>query len=1169
MNSSISSRTFSALGLVGLLIFVATTHAAEDPFKAGVRPTDKLTPAQQEETFTLPPGFEIRLFAAEPQIAKPMNVAFDSRGRMWATVTREYPTPAPLDKPGRDEIKILEDTDNDGRADKITTFADGLNIPIGIYPYQDGCIAWSIPNLWHLKDTNGDGKCDERIKLYGPLDHTRDTHGNNSSFTRGFDGWLYITHGFRNQSTLAGADGHQITLNSGNTYRIRLDGMRVEHFTHGQVNPFGMCVDPWGNFYTADCHSSPVYQLIRNGQYPGFGRPHDGLGFAPLVIQHSHGSTAISGIAWVDNPAWPKEFQGNVFIGNVMTSRVNRDRIDFTGASPVGTEMDDFIKTTDPWFRPVNLQFGPDGRLYIADFYNKIIGHYEVPLDHPGRDRESGRIWSVSHVGAKGTKAAVPKPLPKADDLPAWFAELGSADFTRRRLATDFLADNGAEEIVQQARALAHDPAAGPDAFIHAMWILHRLEGLGDKTLNLAVHHATAKVRAHAAGVLSERADWTGPEHAHIMALLADSDPHVVKAAADAAGQHGDLAEFHRLIQARENLTEGDAHSDYAIRRALADLLARGDNLAALRKRSLNESDARAAASVMVGIPQQDAGEFLLDHIQKHKESGDALIDMIRHIARQIPPSRNEELIRFARASFKDNLDLLLDLFRGTLEGAMRRGDDATAVFEWGADLCREVLAELDADASAWTALPIDGLKSERIPWFRQIRKSTDGDDKSVFICSFPPGGERLTGILQSREFKVPEKLTFFLAGHDGFPDQPRKRRNAVRLRNVENGALIAEALAPRHDTAHKIEWDLGKHAAKNARARLEIVDADNGRAYAWIAAGRFDPPVVKLPRINPSKRVERQKLAAGLIKNLKLKKLKPALSAMLSADGVAPEARATAADALVSLEPNARLKALAPLVGAANVPTAIQSRIASALTGKRPRQTLLALAEALTVAPANTQQTLAHALAADRVGSEVLLRLVGQNKVTPRLLLNQRVVDRLLAVDKTYRKRIANLTKGLQPADQRVQQQLAAAIKGFAPGRASMTAGENLFKQNCAACHAVNNQGGKVGPQLDGIGSRGFQRVLEDILDPNRNLDPGFRAENIDLKDDTSLTGLVLREEGELLILADTTGKQHEIRKSDIATRQKSALSLMPANFGDVLKPEQLNHLVGWLMGK
>ena len=296
MNSQTLRRSFAQLSLATL--FTLSASAAEDPFKAGVRPTPKLSPAEQEKTFTVPEGFKIQLFAAENDIAKPMNLAFDERGRVWVTVTKEYPTPAPLDKEGRDSIKILEDTTGDGRADKITTFVDGLNIPIGIHPYQGGCIAWSIPHLWHFKDNNGDGKCDERVKLYGPLDHTRDTHGMNSSFTRGFDGWLNITHGFRNQSKFKGADGNEVELNSGNTYRIRLDGSRAEHYTHGQVNPFGMCIDPWGNLYTADCHSSPVYQLIRNGQYPGFGRAHDGLGFAPLVIQHTHGSTAISGIVY-------------------------------------------------------------------------------------------------------------------------------------------------------------------------------------------------------------------------------------------------------------------------------------------------------------------------------------------------------------------------------------------------------------------------------------------------------------------------------------------------------------------------------------------------------------------------------------------------------------------------------------------------------------------------------------------------------------------------------------------------------------------------------------------------------------------------------------------------------------------------------------------------------
>lgn len=1166
MNSQTIPR--GTLGLSLAILFALNTSAAEDPFKAGVRPTPKLSPAEQEKTFTVPEGFKIQLFAAENDIAKPMNLAFDERGRVWATVTLEYPAAAPVDERGRDSIKILEDTTGDGRADKITAFVDGLNIPIGIYPYRGGCIAWSIPYLWHFKDNDGDGKCDERVKLYGPLDHTRDTHGMNSSFTRGFDGWLYITHGFRNQSKFKGADGNEVELNSGNTYRIRLDGSRAEHYTHGQVNPFGMCIDPRGNLYTADCHSSPVYQLIRNGQYPGFGRAHDGLGFAPLVIQHTHGSTAISGIAWIDNDSWPAEFQNNVLIGNVMTSRVNRDRVDFHGASPVGTELPDLVQTTDPWFRPVNLQMGPDEKLYIADFYNKIIGHYEVPLDHPGRDRESGRIWSIAYSG--NPKLAKRDALPELSDTDGWFKELGNGNLSRRMLATHRLADNGDEAVTRRAREIVLNPQASEHSVAHALWILHRRGGIDRQAMDRAAEHASPLVRNHLARVLSERPKWTSREHNLAMSLLADSDPHVVKAAADAAGQHGDLAEFHRLIQAREDLADDDAHTRYSSRLALRDLLARGGNLAALGQRDLTEADSRAAADVMLGISSPDASEFLLDHIQRHEESGDALVGYVRHAARHAPPSRDEELIRFARNRFPGNIDLKLDLFRSILGGAAQRGTELSpSGHSWGDELCRELFASVDRDSRAWQPFPIEGLASADIPWFTQRRTSNDGDTNSVFLCSLPPQGERLTGILRSRAFAAPAKLSFFIAGHDGFPDKPAKKKNVVRLRDAETRAIVAEAYAPRHDIARKVTWDLSEAAAAGARVWLEIIDADNGAAYAWIAAGRFDPPVARMPKLQPRTVVTRLKIAAGLAGTLRLADMEPPVSDLLADDGISPEIRAEAANALLALKPDPTLKALAPLIGDSAISPALRSRIGAALTDRDAARTAQILADALTLAPGPVQLRLAGTLAASRQGAAQLLDLIAAGKASPQLLLDRALAAKLKAVDKANEQRVAKLSAGLQPLDKKLEELIAAASKVYAPGKAWLPTGENLFKQNCAACHSLGGEGGKVGPQLDGIGGRGAHRILEDLLDPNRNLDPAFHVENIDLKDDTVITGLPQREEGELLIVVDTTGKQIEIRKADIVSRQKSTLSLMPGNFGDVLKPEQLNHLLAYLMSK
>src|SRR6185295_1444036 len=167
-----------------VLVFALTLSRtfAADPFAENVRTTEPLTPEEQQKTFKLPPGFKIQLVTAEPDIQKPMNMAFDSKGRLWVSMSREYPFPAPLDKPARDSIRIFEDFDENGRARKITTFVDGLNIPIGLYPYKNGVIAWSIPNIWFFEDTDGDGKADKRTVLYGPFGWERDTHGNQASF---------------------------------------------------------------------------------------------------------------------------------------------------------------------------------------------------------------------------------------------------------------------------------------------------------------------------------------------------------------------------------------------------------------------------------------------------------------------------------------------------------------------------------------------------------------------------------------------------------------------------------------------------------------------------------------------------------------------------------------------------------------------------------------------------------------------------------------------------------------------------------------------------------------------------------------------------------------------------------------------------------------------------
>ncbi|MCG8648295.1 MAG: hypothetical protein MI861_00595, partial [Pirellulales bacterium] len=555
--------------VLAMLFCIASAAAADRPganepstpaaeYGLGVRTTPWLTPEQEQAGFHLPPGFEVRLFAAEPQIAKPLNMAFDAQGRLWVTQSVHYPYPAKDDSQRRDAVKVLSDTDGDGRADQVTTFADGLNIPIGILPYGDGCLCFSIPNIYHLRDTDGDGICDRRDKVLGPFDTSRDTHGMINAMRDGGDGWIYACHGFNNQSDVAGSDGHRVKLSSGNTFRFRPDGSRVEVVTHGQVNPFGMTEDHWGYRYSADCHSKPITQLLRDACYPSFGRPHDGLGFLPPMIDHLHGSTAICGILHLPPESSIQPLRNQMISGNVMTSRLNRNLVSYDGASARGEELADFMTSDDPWFRPVDVQLGPDGHIYVADFYNRIIGHYEVPLDHPGRDRTSGRIWQIRYLDAE-----TPTQPPAVSPV----EQLRSTNSARRRLAATAAAANP-----DAVRRLARNQNESAYARVAALRSLQSAQRIDAALLRELCADTNPRVRVEALHLATELGTGAAGIRPLAIAALSADNAHVVRGAAEFLSVHGVDQDVDVLLAALARQSSNDAVSRQTIRIAIRNL---------------------------------------------------------------------------------------------------------------------------------------------------------------------------------------------------------------------------------------------------------------------------------------------------------------------------------------------------------------------------------------------------------------------------------------------------------------------------------------------------------------------------------------------------------------------------------------------------------------------
>jgi len=1140
----------------------ATWAIAADPFALGVRTTPHLAPAEEQKTFALPEGFDIQLFAAEPDIAKPLNMAFDERGRLWITNTVEYPYAAPDDRPGRDSIRILEDTNGDGQADKITTFADGLNIPMGLLPYQDGVIVFSIPNIWHLRDTDGDGKADVRDKLYGPFGVDRDTHGLNNAFRRNYDGWVYACHGFNNHTTVQGSDGHAITMQSGNTYRFRLDGSRIEHFTHGQVNPFGMAFDSRGDIFTADCHSKPVYQLLRGGYYPSFGRPHNGLGFVPPMMNHLHGSTAISGISVYEDDRFPTELQGTVFSGNVMTSRINRNSLVRHGSTYKAKEEEDFLKTSDPWFRPVDVQLGPDGALYVADFYNRIIGHYEVPLEHEGRDRTSGRIWRIVKTDKPDVRETDLTALPR----PELVQTLASPNQTLRFLAINRLVEQADTQTGAEVKNFLQS-TTNPDAHSCALWVLERLGQLAEDTLSNSAIDSSAKVRTHVMKILADRADWSSGERKLVRQGMQDEDAFVRRAAVDGLTRHPQADQVALLLESLRKVDTSDTHLRYALRLALLSHLRSEEGFEALEAMTLSAADQQRVASILLASPTAKAASFLLRYVAEQAVPDKQLAKFLQHMARHLPSDDIPQLVAVVRERVDHDIDMQTELLSAVVSGQRQQGSGlAESVNQWGAELAAKLLDSIDLHKPGWTNRPYQGNKNTAVPWGVRKVPSADGRRDAMFVDS-RPGGERATGHYRSPTFEIPEQLSFYLAGHRGFPDQEPHELNRVALFDADTGKELASAYPPRHDTARKIDWKL-KSAGR--QGYLEIIDGDSAGAYAWLAAGRFEPAVVDLPSTDPALISKRLEAVTQLAAELHLTSLRPRLAQAIQGCAPGSADAQTVARAIATLAKDSRLFALIPAMVAKDSPAEMRQQIVEALVNNEATTVANVLSMAAQSVPSAVQQQMGEQLIRDREGANQLLQLVVAGRFSPRVLLHPVVAQALpQLLEEEQMAEVQTLTADLPAMSLELQDAIETRLQGYAQSTTSLKRGRAAFEKHCAVCHRIGNVGVLVGPQLDGIGNRGPRRLLEDVLDPNRNVDAAFRTSTIVTDSGQVLTGLFRREEGAVLVFAGNDGKEFSVAKEEIDERIETPVSLMPSGFTAAIDEATCYDLLAYLLAE
>jgi putative membrane-bound dehydrogenase-like protein len=505
-----------------------------------------------------PAEFRLELFASEPDIIKPITFSFDERGRLWVIEAHDYPNLVLQGAPGHDRIKILEDTDGDGRADKITLFADRLNLPSSLVFANGGVIVAAAPHMLFLKDTDGDDKADVR-EILSTGWGTRDSHAGPSNLLYAPDNHIWGVVGY------SGFDGEMngraMQFGQG-AYRFRPDGRDFEVLTSSTNNTWGLGFSETFDVFGSTANNEPSFYLaipnryfdgvpglkteIRGGGGPGyqgiaqFYAVHHMTPYIRQVDVHG-GYTAAAGHHLYTARSFPQPYWNRIaFITEPTAHLVGQGILEPQGAGFVTRDGWNLLAGAEEWVAPVHAQVGPDGAVWVADWYNFISQHNPTPpgfSNGPGnafetslRDRQRGRIYRVVYKDAPP-----PARLSLSKDDPAGLVKALSSDNMLWRLhAQRLLVERGGKDFVPQLVALigntSVDTVGTNGAALHALWTLHglgELAGLSSeagRAAAAALKHPAPGVRKAAAMVLPRSPDAA----AAILAagLLQDPDLH-------------------------------------------------------------------------------------------------------------------------------------------------------------------------------------------------------------------------------------------------------------------------------------------------------------------------------------------------------------------------------------------------------------------------------------------------------------------------------------------------------------------------------------------------------------------------------------------------------------------------------------------------------------------
>jgi hypothetical protein len=536
-----------------------------------------LSPQESMQHMVTPDDFEIKLFADEKLLGgKPICMNWDERGRLWLALTLDYPNELQPKGKGRDRIVIIEDTNNDGLGDKITTFADKLSIPTSILPCRGGLLVHQAPETLFLQDADGDGVADRREVLFSGW-ATNDTHAGPSNLVYGPDNWIYGMVGYAGFNGVVGGEKHSFRQGF---YRFRPDGSKLEFLRNTNNNSWGVGFSEDGHLFGSTANGTPsvhlpipnrYYEAVRGWSSTVLESIAESNKIEPITdkvrqVDHHGGFTAAAGHALYTARTYPAYYWNRTAFVTEPTGHLAATFVlEKQGTSFRAKNSWNLIASDDEWCAPIMAEVGPDGNVWVLDWYNFIVQHNPTPVGFKTgkgaayetelRDKKHGRIYRLVHKKGKESKSL---DLAKAD-AKTLVATLTNDNLFWRKHAQRLLIERGKKDVVPELVALTKNTSVDAigltPSVMHAMWTLAGLDALNQESVVDAIRscmsHPSAAVRRVAIEVAPK--DAVGP----LGRALTDDDLNVRLAAyLKMAEGHGNGADIVRLNLDNRNLQD-------------------------------------------------------------------------------------------------------------------------------------------------------------------------------------------------------------------------------------------------------------------------------------------------------------------------------------------------------------------------------------------------------------------------------------------------------------------------------------------------------------------------------------------------------------------------------------------------------------------------------------